>query len=350
MKKGKIIAIVGAVALLVIIIVSGVFLTIKSQIHNTVKGTQTTEYITQKAQQVTALTLSGHISPKQERDFTVTSKELSEMKVNDGQQVTQGQVLYTTYNEANATELTELKTTLAKDQRDKNQATQKLQTAKITLSKIQKDDDGYSDAQDAVTSATNDLDDLNDSISSTQTKINQLSGKVSPSITAPFAGNVTLNYDNNGSAKVTVSSTVMQATAQVSEYDYSKVKVGDSITVKAVATNNSQKAVISLVSLHPVSTNSSAGSKYDVYATIEGSNFIDGQTIKISIPQNGIVIPKSSLFNGKVFVIKNKKVSVKKVVGTTKDGSFVVTSGLDAGEKVVINPDSKLKEGEKWPQ
>lgn len=350
MKKGKVITIVIAVALLIIIIVSGAFLTIRSRIHNTVKGTQTTEYITQKAQHVTPLTLSGRIGPKEERDFTVTSKELSAMKVENGQQVTQGEVLYTTYNEANATELTELKTTLAKAQRDKNQATQKLQTAKITLSKMQKNDDGYSDAQDAVTSATNDLADFNDSISSTQIKINQLSSKVSPSITAPFAGNVTVTYDHNGSAKVAVASTVMQATAQVSEYDYSKVKVGDNVIVRAVATGSAQEAAVTLVSLHPVSTTSSAGSKYDVYATVDGTNFIDGQTIKMSIPQTGIVIPKASLFKGRIFVVRNNKVSAKKVVGTVKDGSFIVTSGLDAGEKVVTNPDSKLKDGEKWPQ
>ncbi|MDV7758685.1 efflux RND transporter periplasmic adaptor subunit [Liquorilactobacillus mali] len=343
-------AIIFTIIFLLIIIIGGIFLTIKSHVHNNAKNEQANEYVTQKAQRVTPLTLSGHVSPKQERDYTVTSKELSAMKVQDGQQVTQGQTLFTTYSQANATELATLKTSLAKDQRDKAQATQKLQTAKNTLSQTNKDDDGYSDAQDAVTSASNDLDDLNSSISSTQTKINQVASKVSPSTTAPFAGNITITYDNSGNAKINLASTELQAIVQVSEYDYSKVKDGDNVTVRAVATNKKQNTNVTLVSLHPTSTNGSNGSKYNVYASVDGNAFIDGQTIQMTVTQTEIVVPESSLYKGKIFVVKNKKIYQKNVQGSTKGDTYIVTSGLNAGEKVITNPNGKLKDGESWPK
>lgn len=349
MKKWKIIAIVIGVIASLLIFFSGVFIVVKNHIHNNIKSEQTSEYVTQKAQKVTSLTLSGHVSPIQERDYTVTNKELSAMKIENGQQVTQGQVLFTTYNQSNATELTDLKTSLAKDQRDQTQATQKLQSAKTTLNQMNKTDDGYSDAQDAVTSANNDLADLNSSIATTQTKINQITKEVSPSTTAPFAGNITLTYDDSGNAKVNLISSDMQAIVQVSEYDYSKVKNESSVLVKAVATGKKQSTVISLVSLHPTNTNSST-SKYDVYANVDSNTFIDGQTVQMTVAQPGIVIPLSSLYKGKVFIVQNRKIYSKLVHGTKKDDTYVVASGISAGDKVITNPDKKLKNGESWPK
>lgn len=346
MKKVK----VTVVGLVVFFVIIGAVLLWRGHTQKSTENKQTNKYSTEKAEKVTALTLSGRVSPKEQRSFSVTKKNLATMKVEDGQQVTSGQVLYTTYNQTNATQLAELKTTLAKEQREKTEATQKLQTAKNTLSKLQKSDDGYTDAQNDVTSASDSLDDANDSISSTQTKINQVSDEVSPSATAPFAGNVTITYDNSGNAKVTVASTDLQVIAQVSEYDYAKVKTEASVSVKAVATGKKQDTIVTLVSLHPTSTNSAAGSKYNVYADLDGSKFIDGQTVKVTVPQSGVVISKSSVYHGKVYVVKNNKIVGQKVSGKNEDGTYVVKTGLTAGQKVITNPDNKLKTGEKWPQ
>jgi len=343
MKKKKFI-IIGVLAVVLLAILGVIW-----SVFQPDKKKETSHYETLVAQKALPLTLSGNVSPKETRMFMVTKKNLAQMEVKDGQKVTNGQVLYTTYNQANANELDELNITLAKYQRARNLANQKLQDAKNALSKLGVDDEGYSEAKDAVASANEEVADANDSLNATQRKINQVSQEVSPNSVAPFDGDVEVKYDENGNAKVTVNSAALELVATVSEYDYAKVKAGDNVKVSAVATGKKQEAVISLVDTHPTSANNSNGAKYKLYGDLDANKFIDGQTLKIKVPQAGVVISKSCVYQGKVYLVEDGKVESQVVKGHEVDGQYIVTAGLEAGQKVVVNPDGDLKEGEKLP-
>ena len=343
MKKKKFI-IIGVLAVVVLAVLGGIW-----SLTHSKEEKKANHYETMVAQKALPLTMSGNVSPKEVRSFMVTKKNLAQMEVKDGQKVTNGQVLYTTYNQANASELDELKVTLAKYQRAKTTVNKKLQDARNTLNKMQSSDEGYSEAKDAVASANDEVADATDSINATQRKIDQVSQEVSPNSVAPFDGDVAVKYDDNGNAKVTVSSSALQMVTTVSEYDYAKVKAGDSVTVSAVATGKKQEATITLVDAHPTTTNATNGSKYKVYADLDAKNFIDGQTIKAKVAQAGIIIAKSCVRQGKVYVVEDGKVTSQAITGKEVDGQYIVTAGLTAGQKVVSNPDGDLKEGEQLP-
>ena len=73
-----------------------------------------------------------------------------------------------------------------------------------------------------------------------------------------------------------------------------------------------------------------------------------GQTAKASIKQDGVLIPKKAVRNGKVFIVDaNGRVRKTKISGHAVNSSYVVTNGIDEGDKIVINPNSKLKNNTK---
>jgi len=74
-------------------------------------------------------------------------------------------------------------------------------------------------------------------------------------------------------------------------------------------------------------------------------------TINLGPPENALFIPESSIFNrkndeGNIFIVNGKSLTERKVIiGTTMGEECEITSGLNAGELVVLRPDPDLREG-----
>jgi RND family efflux transporter MFP subunit len=74
-------------------------------------------------------------------------------------------------------------------------------------------------------------------------------------------------------------------------------------------------------------------------------------TINLGPPGNAVFIPESSIFNqknneGSIFIVNGKSLTERKIIiGTTIGEECEITSGLNAGELVVLRPDPDLREG-----
>jgi len=74
-------------------------------------------------------------------------------------------------------------------------------------------------------------------------------------------------------------------------------------------------------------------------------------TINLGQPGNAVFIPESSIFNrkndeGSIFIVNGKSLTERKIIiGTTAGEECEITSGLNAGELVVLRPDPDLREG-----
>jgi len=74
-------------------------------------------------------------------------------------------------------------------------------------------------------------------------------------------------------------------------------------------------------------------------------------TVNLGLPGNAVFIPESSIFNrkndeGSIFIVNGKSLTERKVIiGTTMGEECEITSGLNAGELVVLRPDPDLREG-----
>ncbi|MFH0349840.1 hypothetical protein ACG92U_08485 [Leuconostoc citreum] len=71
-----------------------------------------------------------------------------------------------------------------------------------------------------------------------------------------------------------------------------------------------------------------------------------GQSVKVKIQQSDLKIPKSAVYQGNLYKIsdgKAQRISADVVEAGT---NYIVKSGIVKGEKIVLNPDSHLKNGE----
>ena len=142
-----------------------------------------------------------------------------------------------------------------------------------------------------------------------------------------------------------LSSDELQLSTQLSEYDYPKVKVGQELKVTALATKHEQTTQLGYLANTPAQNSKANDSKYELTAPLDSTKFMAGQTLNVMITQTGVQIPKTSVKDGHVYVVENKKAKRIAVTGTTSNGSFIVKSGLSKGQRVIVDPDKGLKDG-----
>jgi HlyD family secretion protein len=74
-------------------------------------------------------------------------------------------------------------------------------------------------------------------------------------------------------------------------------------------------------------------------------------TVNLGLPKNAVFIPESSIFNqknneGSVFIVNGRSLTERKIIiGAVHGEECEITSGLNAGELVVLRPDPVLREG-----
>ena len=74
-------------------------------------------------------------------------------------------------------------------------------------------------------------------------------------------------------------------------------------------------------------------------------------TVNLGPPKNAVFIPESSIFNqknneGSIFIVNGRSLTERKIIiGTIHGEECEITSGLNAGELVVLRPDPDLREG-----
>nr|WP_302147544.1 HlyD family efflux transporter periplasmic adaptor subunit [Limosilactobacillus mucosae] len=281
---------IGTAIVLVLVIGMGIINKIKQN-----KAAQSSRYVVAKVAKTTPLTLTGTVAAQQQQVLSLPSGKVQSIGVANGQKVSEGDPLVTTYSESANEEL--------------------------------------ADAQSDVTAAQN--------------KVNTLSQKVTQTLTAPFDGTVTVDDTKQDAPVITIYSNDLKLKTKVSEYNYSKLKTGQAIHVRALATGKQADTTISYLATVPTTNSQSNDTSYEVDADLSSKDFMDGQTVKASVAQNQLRIPKSSVKNGQVYVVKNGKAKAVAVSGKRVNEYFEVKSGVKAGQQIVTNPDSKLHNGTK---
>lgn len=98
---------------------------------------------------------------------------------------------------------------------------------------------------------------------------------------APFDGIVDVDDKKQDAPSITLYSHEKQVSASVSEYDYEKLSQGQKVEVKALATKKTQESTIAFLSQVPGEGKSTG---YPLTIDVDGNNFMDGQTVKVSVP------------------------------------------------------------------
>ncbi|WP_281164596.1 efflux RND transporter periplasmic adaptor subunit [Liquorilactobacillus sicerae] len=302
-------------------------------------------YAVVKLQHQVPLTLMGKVQASQTQRLQNPAGKVTNVAVKNGENVSQGQTLLTTYNQTAQDSLNDQQQEIAKLQRSLNSTNTQVKNLQQQLAQLSSSDDNYSDLKQQLTEAQNSAADTQAELTEAQQKKQKTAQKVTGTLTAPFAGTITVNYLANGTPSLQLQGNGMQAVGEVSEYSYKKLTSGTKLKIKAVATKVKTDSQVSFLSTTAASDSQKNDAKYQFTASISG-NFIDGQTLKISVPQAGIRVPSAAIYHGKVFVVKGRQVSeVVTISGKKASGFTIVKTGLQAGQKIVNNPDHNLKVG-----
>lgn len=332
---------IGVVIILILAIGWGIADKVKQN-----KAASESHYVVAKVAKATPLTLTGTVVSQQQQVLSLPTGKVQSIGVGNGQKVKEGDPLVTTYSESANEELTDAKQELAKAQRNVTAQQNNVSAAQKDAA-AQNEDGTTSGSASSVAQAQASLADAQADVTAAQNKVNTLSQKVTQTLTAPFDGTVTVDDSKQNAPVITIYSSDLKLKTKVSEYNYSKLKVGQSIHVRALATGKQADTTISYLATVPTTSKQSNDSSYEVNADLSSDDFMDGQTVKASVAQDRLRIPKSSVKNGKVYVVKSGKAKAVKVSGKQVNGYFEVKKGVKAGTSIVTNPDAKLHNGTK---
>lgn len=343
MKKNK--KKLGIISVIIIIFIGLIVAGVK--LHNQPTTSAKKIYRTVKLQQQEPLTLMGKITASKTQILQNPAGKVQQVEVQNGQTVTQGQEILTTYSDSVHQAVTSQQQEINKLQRDLNSGNSQVKQLQQQLAATDSSDDGYSDLKQQLTQAQNTVSDTQAELTSANQKLQQLNTKVNGRLTAPYSGVIDLSYSATGTPQVKLQAADLQATGQVSEYSYSKLSPGTQIDVTAVATKEKTTTKVTYLAKTAAADSTKNEAKYQFTAAVSG-NFMDGQTIKISVSQNGIRIPVSAIYHNHVFVVDQDKITdVVAVSGSRQDGYLITDNNDLKGRKIITNPDAKLKQGSK---
>ncbi|WP_225365010.1 efflux RND transporter periplasmic adaptor subunit [Limosilactobacillus pontis] len=301
---------------------------------------QAPKYRTMTVSHQADFALTGKVTPVQTQVLTLPAGKLQNLNVKNGDHVTQGEALLTMYDDESQDNAVELRGDLTKSQ-------QQLQSQQQTINSLRQqlasaDGEEQAELQSQLTEARGAYADAQASVNTAQSRLNNADGKINQTVTAPYAGYVTVDQSKQGAPVVTLYSDRLQFSGQVSEYDYGKLHQGTNLHVKALTTNRTETTPVSYLAKIPLK-GSGNNSKYEVTANLNADKFMAGQTTKAYINQDGVRIPKTAVRQGKVFVVENGRARAVNVSGRAVNNYYVVTDGIDEGDRIITNPNRQLK-------
>ena len=286
--------------------------------------------------------VNGKVIPNKSKDFFVDGDkgELDEIKVEDGQKVEKGAVLFTCKNKSAISEIEDLKDQIkAKEDEKKN-------------------------IEDELLKKT-----IESEIEQLNRQVKKFEEKAYSAVNAPFNGKVYINEQSQGENQtpsiMTLESEDFYIKGQASEQDLSKISLDQEMDILVYSTKEKFKGKITFIGDRP-STNQSGveniGNQNMSYYDIK-INFLENQDLtnvkngfhvqntieasnkKIKVPYTSLIQEDEKRFLYKVIdgIIYKQEVKTEE----TNDEFAVVTEGVGENDEIIRYADDKtIKEGE----
>lgn len=287
--------------------------------------------------------INGMVTPRESKQYaTPENNSLSDISIENGQEVNDGDLLFTTKDNSVVEQINVLKSQLSS-----------LNSQKSNLSRNNKDN-----ANNAAIAS------INSQISSVEAQISALNSSAYVKNTAPFAGKVYINDQNSTDMNTSFISLVSNEffmKGYVSEDDLSKVQIDQTVSIKVNSSDKKMTGRISYVSDRPTTTKTKEMkdnlSYYEVDISFEDQEgLINGFHVDadLEIISNEYKVPTSAVLKSgdSAYVMKDLDGILKKqevtVVKTGKNVTKIVTN-LEPGDRILKHPDKTMKEGDAIP-
>lgn len=287
--------------------------------------------------------INGMVTPRESKQYAnPENNSLSDISVENGQEVNDGDLLFTTKDNSVIEQINVLKSQLTS-----------LNSQKSRLSKNNKDNVN----NDAIAS-------INAQISSVEAQISALNSSAYVKNTAPFAGKVYINDQNSTDMNTSFISLVSNEffmKGYVSEDDLEKVQIDQTVSIKVNSSDKKMTGRISYVSDRPTTTKTKEMkdnlSYYEVDISFEDQEgLVNGFHVDadLEIVSNEYKVPTTAVLKSgdSAYVMKDLDGILKKqevtIVKTGKNVTKIVTN-LEPGDKILKHPDESMKEGDAIP-
>lgn len=287
--------------------------------------------------------INGMVTPRESKQYAnPENNSLSDISVENGHEVNDGDLLFTTKDNSVIEQINVLKSQLTS-----------LNSQKSRLSKNNKDNVN----NDAIAS-------INAQISSVEAQISALNSSAYVKNTAPFAGKVYINDQNSTDMNTSFISLVSNEffmKGYVSEDDLEKVQIDQTVSIKVNSSDKKMTGRISYVSDRPTTTKTKEMkdnlSYYEVDISFEDQEgLVNGFHVDadLEIVSNEYKVPTTAVLKSgdSAYVMKDLDGILKKqevtIVKTGKNVTKIVTN-LEPGDKILKHPDKSMKEGDAIP-
>lgn len=287
--------------------------------------------------------INGMVTPRESKQYaTPENNTLSDISIENGQEVNDGDLLFTTKDNSVVEQINVLKSQLTS-----------LNSQKSRLSK---------DNKDNVNNVA--ISSINTQISSIEAQISALNNSAYVKNTAPFAGKVYINDQNSTDMNTSFISLVSNdffMRGYVSEDDLKKVQIDQTVSIKVSSSDEKMTGRISYVSDRPTTTKTKEMkdnlSYYEVDISFEDQEgLVNGFHVDadLEIISNEYKVPTSAVLKSgnSAYVMKDLDGILKKqevtIVKTGKNVTKIVTN-LEPGDRILKHPDKTMKEGDAIP-
>ena len=291
-----------------------------------------------------ALVLQGKVNVTSQIPVQVNSEgQYQDTVVSDGQRVYQGQTVMEYSDNTKQAEILQ--------QQNENAATQeKINNINRQLSQLRQQGND-AEAASQVTELQNSLVDANTELKNGQVKLAALQAQTAQQIKAPADGIIHVVDGEDGVPKLYVLSDQKIIKTKVSEYDQDKVHDGQLCNITSDVTNKQLSGQVLAISSLPESLDNvnNTGQRVSYYPVQIESAIKEkvGTDVHIKFPQKGIPLPQSALFTQKgkayVYVYQHGTAKKTRIWTQTVGGSTYVKAGVKQGQKIVIDPSTKMK-------
>lgn len=189
--------------------------------------------------------------------------------------------------------------------------------------------------------------DVNDEAAALETE----QGKIVTTVQATQDGIAIVNEAGKKSLDiplVRVLSKSKQIKGTVTEYDLSKLKTGQEVSVTSIGSNQEVAGKVGTINQLP-KTSTGGESEIPTYEfTVEGDfPWPYGSSAQVSLQQPQLILPQSAIVTeGKqtfVYIYKNGRAKKTEVKLSDSNNAKVVESGVSKGMTIIDNPDESLK-------
>lgn len=375
MKKKWIIGVVIAVIAIVGITVAINLVQPKKEVADKKEKDDGIEYYT--LPDVDQVYINGTVTPDQTESFTMKENLDSdpEIKVNNGDVVEAGTVLYTYEDKAVTKEIEEANRSIAKGQtqranaiakRDRDLANVKAETVTDPETGETTTTDTTSAKNEIKNAAQDTIDTIDQDIQSSNNQVATLAEKQYISVTSKFKGRVSIPEIKEANAPILrLTSEGFYIAGKVNEKDLAKIKLDQKADIKVVSNGNTATGKISFIDDNPpdVSANNTEAvggeasggmSSYVVKLSLDSLEGIkNGYHVQatVNLSDANVKIPTAAIHEDgdKRYVLVNDFGSVIRreiVLGEVDGDQTAVKSGLESADKIIVSSKKKVKEGD----